>query len=132
MFSITQWYGHHNCHSIASEAGMISILQFVQKDENFANCKFSNGHCSVRQKNFYIGSNVYTRYEVVAMEWLIQEILNFQCFLPTIYNFLWYTLLPLIVFLGRVQSEFCIEQFIFLSNYYFSQKILNTACIVIY
>ncbi|KAK4400116.1 Cyclin-SDS-like [Sesamum angolense] len=23
------------------------------------------------------------------MEWLIQEVLNFQCFLPTLYNFLW-------------------------------------------
>ncbi|ESR61369.1 hypothetical protein CICLE_v10017889mg [Citrus x clementina] len=46
----------------------------------------------VRQKNFYIGNNVYSRCEVVAMEWLVQEVLNFQCFLPTIYNFLWFYL----------------------------------------
>ncbi|GAV86174.1 Cyclin_N domain-containing protein/Cyclin_C domain-containing protein, partial [Cephalotus follicularis] len=47
---------------------------------------------SLRQKNFYIGSDTYRRYEVVAMEWLVQEVLNFQCFMPTIYNFLWYYL----------------------------------------
>ncbi|XP_057511682.1 cyclin-SDS [Actinidia eriantha] len=47
---------------------------------------------SVRQKKFCVGSNAYTRYEVVAMEWLVQEVLNFQCFLPTIYNFLWFYL----------------------------------------
>ncbi|KAG5051210.1 hypothetical protein JHK87_003408 [Glycine soja] len=46
----------------------------------------------VGQKNFYIGSNVYSRSEVVAMEWVVQEVLKFQCFLPTIYNFLWYYL----------------------------------------
>ncbi|KAK9034130.1 hypothetical protein V6N11_050308 [Hibiscus sabdariffa] len=43
---------------------------------------------SVRQKNFHIGTNTYSRNEVVAMEWLVMEVLNFQCFLPTIYNFL--------------------------------------------
>ncbi|KAE8662629.1 Cyclin-SDS-like [Hibiscus syriacus] len=47
---------------------------------------------SVRQKNFYIGSNKYSRNEVVAMERLVMECLNFQCFLPTIYNFLWFYL----------------------------------------
>ncbi|GMJ13385.1 SOLO DANCERS [Hibiscus trionum] len=47
---------------------------------------------SVRQKNFYIGSNTYSRNEVVAMERLVMEVLNFQCFLPTIYNFLWFYL----------------------------------------
>ncbi|KAA8532455.1 hypothetical protein F0562_032488 [Nyssa sinensis] len=47
---------------------------------------------SVRQKTFSIGSNVYSRCEVVAMEWLVQEVLNFQCFLPTVYNFLWFYL----------------------------------------
>ncbi|EOY01344.1 Cyclin, putative [Theobroma cacao] len=26
------------------------------------------------------------------MEWLVMEVLNFQCFLPTIYNFLWFYL----------------------------------------
>ncbi|KAE8730051.1 Cyclin-SDS [Hibiscus syriacus] len=47
---------------------------------------------SVRQKNFYIGRNTYSRNEVVAMERLVLECLNFQCFLPTIYNFLWFYL----------------------------------------
>ncbi|XP_021909788.1 cyclin-SDS [Carica papaya] len=47
---------------------------------------------SVRQKSFCIGSDTYSRNEVVAMEWLVQEVLNFQCFLPTIYNFLWFYL----------------------------------------
>ncbi|XP_011021745.1 PREDICTED: cyclin-SDS [Populus euphratica] len=46
----------------------------------------------VRQKNFNIGNNVYSRSEVVAMEWLVQEVLNFQCFLPTIHNFMWFYL----------------------------------------
>ncbi|XP_040939038.1 cyclin-SDS isoform X1 [Gossypium hirsutum] len=45
----------------------------------------------VRQRNIYIGTNKYSRNEVVAMEWLVMDVLNFQCFLPTIYNFLWYT-----------------------------------------
>lgn len=47
---------------------------------------------SVRQKTFHVDCNTYSRCEVVAMEWLVQEVLNFQCFLPTIYNFLWYFL----------------------------------------
>ncbi|XP_054825806.1 cyclin-SDS [Prosopis cineraria] len=47
---------------------------------------------SVRQKNFYVGSTVYSRCEVVAMEWMVQEVLSFQCFQPTIYNFLWFYL----------------------------------------
>ncbi|PON67384.1 Cyclin [Parasponia andersonii] len=46
----------------------------------------------VRQKNILVGSNLYSRCEVVAMEWLVQEVLNFQCFVPTIYNFLWFYL----------------------------------------
>ncbi|MED6120908.1 hypothetical protein PIB30_025233 [Stylosanthes scabra] len=46
----------------------------------------------VEQKNFCIGSNVYSRCEVVAMEWVVQEVLKFQCFVPTIYNFLWFYL----------------------------------------
>lgn len=92
---------------------MISrIISFSQKDENFDDCKFSDGNCSVQEKYFFMGSNVYSRFEVVAMEWLIQEILNFQCFLPTIHNFLWYILLPLIVFLvvlsfALSNSSFC-------------------------
>nr|KJB50434.1 hypothetical protein B456_008G170700 [Gossypium raimondii] len=47
---------------------------------------------SVRQRTIYIGTNKYSRNEVVAMEWLVMEVLNFQCFLPTIYNFLWFYL----------------------------------------
>lgn len=47
---------------------------------------------SVREKSFYVGNNVYNRCEVVAMEWLVLEVLNFQCFLPTSYNFLWFYL----------------------------------------
>ncbi|MED6194085.1 hypothetical protein PIB30_025332 [Stylosanthes scabra] len=47
---------------------------------------------TLEQKNFYIGSNVYSRCEVVAMEWVVQEVLKFQCFIPTIYNFLWFYL----------------------------------------
>ncbi|XP_057443216.1 cyclin-SDS [Lotus japonicus] len=43
-------------------------------------------------KNFNIGDSVYSRCEVVAMEWVVQEVLEFQCFLPTIYSFLWFYL----------------------------------------
>ncbi|KAL9687279.1 hypothetical protein QQ045_031679 [Rhodiola kirilowii] len=43
---------------------------------------------SVQQSTFHMGCNAYSRSEVVAMEWLVQEVLNFKCFLPTIYNFL--------------------------------------------
>ncbi|XP_047160020.1 cyclin-SDS [Vigna umbellata] len=42
----------------------------------------------VGQSNFNIGNNRYSRGEVVAMEWMVQEVLKFQCFRPTIYNFL--------------------------------------------
>ncbi|KAK9051209.1 hypothetical protein SSX86_027837 [Deinandra increscens subsp. villosa] len=47
---------------------------------------------SIQQKLFNVGSNEYNRSQVVAMEWLVQEVLNFQCYLPTIYNFLWFYL----------------------------------------
>ncbi|RDX75087.1 Cyclin-SDS, partial [Mucuna pruriens] len=33
----------------------------------------------VGQKNFYIGSNVYSRCEVVAMEWMVQELPTLHC-----------------------------------------------------
>ncbi|XP_075521159.1 cyclin-SDS [Primulina tabacum] len=46
----------------------------------------------IRRKTFDVGSNTYTRYEVVAMEWMVQEVLNFECYLPTLYNFLWFYL----------------------------------------
>lgn len=39
---------------------------------------------------FQVGGNVYRRCEVVAMEWVVQEVLEFKCFMPTTYNFLWY------------------------------------------
>ncbi|KAJ0987587.1 hypothetical protein J5N97_005943 [Dioscorea zingiberensis] len=47
---------------------------------------------SIRQKSLTVGSNVYTRSDVVSMEWLVMEVLSFQCFLPTIHNFLWFYL----------------------------------------
>ncbi|KAK9691901.1 hypothetical protein RND81_09G227300 [Saponaria officinalis] len=47
---------------------------------------------SVRQKCFYVGSNIYSRTEIVAMEWVVQEVLNFHCISTTIYNFLWFYL----------------------------------------
>ncbi|KAK3150923.1 hypothetical protein QOZ80_3AG0239440 [Eleusine coracana subsp. coracana] len=47
---------------------------------------------SVMQKNFKVGFNTYTRTEVVAMEWLVQEVLNFQCFVTTTHHFLWFYL----------------------------------------
>ncbi|KAK7274010.1 hypothetical protein RIF29_15080 [Crotalaria pallida] len=46
----------------------------------------------VGQKNFCIGCSVYSRFEVVAMEWMVQEVLKFQCFLPTIHSFMWFYL----------------------------------------
>ncbi|XP_073137965.1 cyclin-SDS [Henckelia pumila] len=46
----------------------------------------------IRRKTFEVGSNTYARNEVVAMEWMVQEVLDFQCFLPTLYNFLWFYL----------------------------------------
>ncbi|PIA63802.1 hypothetical protein AQUCO_00201259v1 [Aquilegia coerulea] len=49
----------------------------------------------VSQSTFYVGKNAYSRSEVIGMEWLVQEVLNFQCFLPTIYNFLWYVTTPI-------------------------------------
>ncbi|XP_062210425.1 cyclin-SDS-like [Phragmites australis] len=46
----------------------------------------------VLQKNFRVGFNTYSRSEVVAMEWLVQEVLNFQCFVTTTHHFLWFYL----------------------------------------
>ncbi|XP_051149287.1 cyclin-SDS [Andrographis paniculata] len=46
----------------------------------------------VRKRTFHVGSSTYSRCEVVAMEWLIQEVLSFKCILPTSYNFLWFYL----------------------------------------
>ncbi|WOL05679.1 cyclin-SDS-like [Canna indica] len=47
---------------------------------------------SIRQISFKVGNNYYRRSEVVAMEWLVQDVLRFKCFLPTICNFLWFYL----------------------------------------
>ncbi|CAL1356162.1 unnamed protein product [Linum trigynum] len=47
---------------------------------------------SVRQSNFRVGKHAYSRCEVVGMEWLVQEVLDFECFFPTVYNFLWFYL----------------------------------------
>jgi len=33
----------------------------------------------VLQKTFKVGINIYSRSDVVAMEWLVQEVLNFKC-----------------------------------------------------
>ncbi|KAL8161195.1 hypothetical protein V2J09_012684 [Rumex salicifolius] len=47
-------------------------------------------HNCILQKIFHVKENIYGRKEVVAMEWLVQKELNFQCFSPTSYNFLFY------------------------------------------
>ncbi|KAL0540376.1 hypothetical protein IC582_024613 [Cucumis melo] len=46
----------------------------------------------LQQRNIHVGSNTYRRAEVVGMEWLVEEVLKFHCFLPTVYNFLWFYL----------------------------------------
>ncbi|KAJ3702981.1 hypothetical protein LUZ61_006686 [Rhynchospora tenuis] len=46
----------------------------------------------LRQRTFRVGSNTFCRSEVVAMEWLVQEVLQFKCFVPTTLNFLWFYL----------------------------------------
>ncbi|CAA7043712.1 unnamed protein product [Microthlaspi erraticum] len=47
---------------------------------------------TVQKRKFYIQGQKFSRSEVVAMEWLVQEVLRFRCFSPTIYNFLWFYL----------------------------------------
>ncbi|KGN50819.2 cyclin-SDS-like [Cucumis sativus] len=46
----------------------------------------------LQQRNIHVGSNTYRRSKVVGMEWLVEEVLKFHCFLPTVYNFLWFYL----------------------------------------
>ncbi|XP_066388461.1 cyclin-SDS-like [Miscanthus floridulus] len=46
----------------------------------------------VLQKTFKVGINTYNQSEVVAMEWLVQEVLNFKCFVTTTHHFLWFYL----------------------------------------
>ncbi|KAI8538755.1 hypothetical protein RHMOL_Rhmol09G0128600 [Rhododendron molle] len=35
--------------------------------------------CFMQQETFHVDSKMYSRCEAVAMEWLVQEVLNFQC-----------------------------------------------------
>ncbi|CAL4929899.1 unnamed protein product [Urochloa decumbens] len=46
----------------------------------------------VLEKTFKVGINTYSRSEVVAMEWIVQEALNFKCFVTTTHHFLWFYL----------------------------------------
>ncbi|WVZ56082.1 hypothetical protein U9M48_006662 [Paspalum notatum var. saurae] len=46
----------------------------------------------VLQRFFTVGINTYIRSEVVAMEWLVQEVLKFNCFVTTTHHFLWFYL----------------------------------------
>ncbi|KAK4759296.1 hypothetical protein SAY87_022427 [Trapa incisa] len=66
-------------------AGVASLTLATRIEEN-------QPYNSVREMTFCIGTNMYRRCEVVAMEWLMQEALNFQCSPPTVYNFLWFYL----------------------------------------
>ncbi|KAJ0683158.1 putative cyclin domain-containing protein [Helianthus annuus] len=66
-------------------AGIACLTLAIRIEEN-------QPYNSIQQKLFNVGSNEYSRSEVVAMEWLVQDVLNFQCYLPTIYNFLWFYL----------------------------------------
>ncbi|GAB2279939.1 hypothetical protein Dimus_014574 [Dionaea muscipula] len=43
---------------------------------------------NILQTTFSVGSNVYSKSEAVAMEWVLQEVLKFRCLLPTLYNFM--------------------------------------------
>ncbi|XP_047086610.1 cyclin-SDS-like [Lolium rigidum] len=47
---------------------------------------------SIMQNTFTVGINMYSRSEVVAMEWLVQEVLDFQCYVTTVHHFLWFYL----------------------------------------
>ncbi|KAF3608616.1 hypothetical protein DY000_02045331 [Brassica cretica] len=65
--------------------GIASLTLATRIEEN-------QSYNSIRKRNFYIQNLKYSRHEVVAMEWLVQEVLNFKCFSPTIFNFLWFYL----------------------------------------
>ncbi|KAL9259204.1 Cyclin-SDS-like protein [Drosera capensis] len=43
---------------------------------------------TVPPKTFSIGNNIYSRSEIVAMEWVVLEVLKFRCFTPTLHNFM--------------------------------------------
>ena len=59
---------------------------------------------SVLQKTFKVGINIYSRSDVVAMEWLVQEVLNFKCFVTTTDHFLWYHELPAFLSISAEQK----------------------------
>ena len=59
---------------------------------------------SVLQKTFKVGINIYSRSDVVAMEWLVQEVLNFKCFVTTTNHFLWYHELPAFLSISAEQK----------------------------
>ncbi|CAG7866984.1 unnamed protein product [Brassica rapa] len=65
--------------------GIASLTLATRLEEN-------QPYNSIRRRNFYIQNLKYSRHEVVAMEWLVQEVLNFKCLSPTIFNFLWFYL----------------------------------------
>ncbi|EPS58312.1 hypothetical protein M569_16502 [Genlisea aurea] len=66
-------------------AGIACLTLAIRIEEN-------QPYNSISKKTFHVGNASYSRCEVVAMEWLVQEVLDFQCFLPTLYNFLWFYL----------------------------------------
>ncbi|KAF8718381.1 hypothetical protein HU200_025362 [Digitaria exilis] len=69
----------------------------------------------VLQKTFTVGINTYSRSEVVAMEWLVQEVLNFKCFVTTTHHFLWF-------YLKAAKADDRVED---LANYLSSLSLLN-------
>ncbi|XP_078447571.1 cyclin family protein [Wolffia australiana] len=65
--------------------GIACLILAIRLEENQPyNC--------VRRKFFHVGENTYSRCEVVAMEWFVQEVLKFQCLHLTSFNFLWFYL----------------------------------------
>ncbi|CAH8388929.1 unnamed protein product [Eruca vesicaria subsp. sativa] len=77
--------GSFNSERTLVLVGIASLTLATRIEEN-------QPYNSIRKRNFYIENLKYSRHEVVAMEWLIQEVLNFKCFSPTIFNFLWFYL----------------------------------------
>ncbi|XP_078171782.1 cyclin-SDS-like isoform X2 [Carex rostrata] len=65
--------------------GIASITLATRIEENQPyNC--------ILQTKYSVEKNIYSRNEVVAMEWLVQEILDFKCFVPNVHNFMWFYL----------------------------------------
>ncbi|KAF8095119.1 hypothetical protein N665_0341s0043 [Sinapis alba] len=77
--------GSFNSERTLVLVGIASLTLATRIEEN-------QPYNSIRRRNFYIQNLKYSRHEVVAMEWLVQEVLNFKCFSPTIFNFLWFYL----------------------------------------